>query len=146
MIDSRTAPYAVLLLRLTLGALAIAHLYWKFYVLPGGLGAWWTNLNMQGYPDPVVYYVLSGEFAGAILLIPGVLTRWVALYCLPLMLGAAQYWIGRKGFFFVYAGAEMPLLWSVALLAQAMLGDGAYALVPSSRLTEMLVKRRAAHA
>jgi PhoH-like ATPase len=37
MIDTRTAPYAALLLRLTLGALAIAHLYWKFYVLPGGL-------------------------------------------------------------------------------------------------------------
>ena len=64
MIDSRTAPYAVVLLRLTLGALAILHLYWKFYVLPGGLDAWWANLNMQGYPNWVVFYVLSGEFAG----------------------------------------------------------------------------------
>ena len=145
MIDTRTAPYAALLLRMTLGALAIAHVYWKFYVLPGGLDAWWQNLNTQGYPDWVVYYVLSGEIAGALLLIPGVWTRWVALYCLPLMLGAAQYWIVRKGFFFVAAGAEMPLLWSVALVTQAMLGDGAYALVPSPRFP-FIKSRSAAHA
>ena len=145
MLDARTAPYAALLLRLTLGALAIAHLYWKFYVLPGGLDAWWQNLNTQGYPDWVVYYVLSGEFAGAILLIPGVFTRWVALYCLPLMIGAAEYWIVRKGFFFVSAGAEMPMLWSVALLTQAMLGDGAYALVPSPKFA-LLSRSRAIHA
>jgi len=145
MIDARLAPYAALLLRVTLGSLAIAHLYWKFYVLPGGLQAWWGNLNMQGYPDWVVYYVLSGEFAGAILLIPGVVTRWVGLYALPLMLGAAQYWIVRKGFFFVSAGAEMPLLWSVTLVIQAMLGDGAYALVPSPPFP-FLGSRKAAHA
>jgi putative oxidoreductase len=145
MVDARLAPYAVLLLRVTLGSLAIAHLYWKFYVLPGGLQAWWQNLNMQGYPDWVVYYVLSGEFAGAILLIPGVMTRWVGLYALPLMLGAAQYWIVRKGFFFVSAGAEMPLLWSVTLVIQAMRGDGAYALVPSAPFP-FLGSRKAAHA
>jgi putative oxidoreductase len=145
MVDAGMAPYAALLLRVTLGSLAIAHLYWKFYVLPGGLQAWWQNLNTQGYPDWVVYYVLSGEFAGAILLIPGVMTRWVALYALPLMLGAAQYWIVRKGFFFVYAGAEMPLLWSVALLIQAMLGDGACALVASPPFP-FLGRRKTAHA
>jgi putative oxidoreductase len=131
MIDSRTAPYATLVLRVTLGALAIAHIYWKFYVLDGGLDAWWTNLNKNGYPDWVIWYVLSAEFAGAVLLIPGIFTRWVALYATPLILGAAQYWVVRKGFFFVYAGAEMPTLWAIALLVQAGLGDGAYALVPS---------------
>jgi len=145
MLDARTAPYAPLFLRVTLGALAIAHLYWKFYVLPGGLDAWWQNLNTQGYPDWVVYYVLSGEFAGAILLIPGVWTRWVALYCLPLMLGAAEYWLVRKGFFFVSAGAEMPILWSVALNTQAMLGDGAHALIPSPKFP-FTRARSAAHA
>jgi len=144
MLDTRTAPYAALFLRITLGLLAIAHLYWKFYVLPGGLDAWWANLNTQGYPDWVVYYVLSGEFAGALLLIPGIWTRWVALYCLPLMLGAAEYWLVRKGFFFVSAGAEMPILWSVALITQAMLGDGAYALIPSPNVPFTHARRAAA--
>ena len=134
MIDQRTAPYGVLLLRLTLGYLAIAHLYWKFFILPNGLDGWWTNLNNNGYPDWVVYYVLSGEFAGALLLIPGICSRYVALYAIPLMLGAAQYWMVRKGFFFTVAGAEMPFLWSVGLLALGLLGDGAYAMVPSPPL------------
>src|SRR5258705_13656067 len=145
MLDARTAPYAALFLRVTLGALAIAHLYWKFYVLPGGLDAWWANLNTQGYPDWVVYYVLSGEFAGAILLIPGVWTRWVALYCLPLMLGAAEYWLVRKGFFFVSAGAEDPLPWAACLLTPAVLGDGAHTPIPSPKFP-FPPARRAAHA
>lgn len=145
MIDSRTAPYAVLLLRVTLGLLAIAHIYWKFFIRADGLEGWWTNLNNNGYPDWVVWYVLSAEFAGAILLIPGIFTRWVALYCLPLMIGAAQYWLFRTGFFFTAAGAELPLLWSIGLIVQAGLGDGAHALVPSPEFP-LLKRNRAATA
>jgi putative oxidoreductase len=89
------------------------------------------NLNASGYPDWVVWYVLSAEFAGALLLIPGIYTRWVSLYCVPLMVAAAQYWIVRKGFFFTAAGAELPILWTVGLLIQAGLGDGAIALKAS---------------
>ena len=132
-IDMRTAPYAALFLRLTLGYLAVAHLYWKFFVREDGLAGWWMNLNNNGYPDFVVWYVLSAEFAGALLLIPGIYTRWVALYSVPLMIAAAQYWLVRRGFFFTAAGAELPILWTVGLLVQAGLGDGAYALVPSPR-------------
>ena len=131
MIDQRTAPYAALFLRLALGYLAIAHLYWKFAIREDGLAGWWANLNANGYPDFVVYYVLAAEFAGALLLIPGIFTRWVALFCVPLMVAASQYWLVRRGFFFTAAGAELPLLWTVGLLVQAGLGDGAYALKAS---------------
>jgi putative oxidoreductase len=41
LIDQRTAPWAALLLRISLGLLFIAHLYWKFAVLDGGLDKWW---------------------------------------------------------------------------------------------------------
>ena len=131
MIDQRTAPYAVFLLRVTLGLFFIMHLYYKFYVVPNGLTGWWSNLAHNGYPDWVIIYVLSGEFFGALCLIPGICARWVALYSLPLMIGAAQYWLVRKGYFFTAAGAELPTLWSIGLIVQAGLGDGAYALVPS---------------
>jgi putative oxidoreductase len=131
MIDQKTAPYAIALLRVTLGVFAIAHLYWKFFVLPTGFNGWWTNLNNNGYPNWVVVYVLSGEFLGALLLIPGIWARWVALYSMPLIVGAAQYWIVRKGYFFTDAGAELPTLWAIGLIVLAGLGDGAYALVPS---------------
>jgi len=119
---------AALLLRVTLGALFLAHLYWKFQMRPGGIHSWWSGLRTQGYPGVVLGYVLSAEFAGALLLVPGLCTRWVSLYALPFMLGASHYWLVRKGFFFTSAGGELPLLWSIGLIVQAMLGDGAYAL------------------
>jgi putative oxidoreductase len=125
------AKLAVLLLRLLLGSLFIAHLYWKIAVLPGGIGAWWKNLQLAGYPAFVPAYVLSAEIAGALLLIPGVLSRYVALYAMPMMLGAAQFWAVRKGFYFTAAGAELPLVWLALLAIQAVAGDGPFALAPS---------------
>jgi putative oxidoreductase len=132
MIDQRTAPYAALLLRVTLGSLFIAHLYWKFAILDGGLNKWWGNFAVNGYPAVVPWYCISAEFAGAILLIPGIYTRWVCLYTLPLLVGAAQFWAVRKGFFFTGAGTELPVAWSIMLVTQALLGDGPFAVVPSS--------------
>jgi len=133
-----------LLLRLLLGSLFIAHLYWKVAVLPGGVESWWKGLMGAGYPAFVPAYVLSAEIAGALLLIPGVLTRYVALYAAPMMLGAAQFWLVRKGFYFTKAGAELPLVWLALLGIQAVVGDGAYALVrsPSFRSLAGLAARR----
>lgn len=146
--DTRTSgpQLGVMLLRLLLGGLFIAHLYWKFAVLPGGVETWWGNLLKAGYPAFVPAYVLSAEIAGALLLIPGVLTRYVALYAAPMMIGAAQFWLVRKGFYFTRAGAELPLVWLALLGIQAVAGDGAYALVrsPSPRtLLERVGLRKA---
>jgi len=128
MNPNRAGRYAPLLLRLTLGSLFIAHLYWKFTFLPGGLSQWWAGFATNGYPWFVPWYVFSAELAGALLLIPGVYACWVSLYALPMMLGAAQFWAVRKGFYFTGAGAELPLVWSVLLVLQVMLGDGPYRL------------------
>jgi putative oxidoreductase len=125
---------AAFALRLLLGALFLAHLYWKFFVLPGGFAVWWAGLVKIGYPPPVVAYVFSVELAGALLLIPGVWTRWVALYAMPMMLGAALFWFARKGFYFTKGGAELPLVWLALLGLQALLGDGRYAVAKSPGL------------
>jgi putative oxidoreductase len=101
-LDQRTGPYAALLLRVMLGVLFIAHLYW---------GDFATN----GYPWFVPYYVISAEFVGALCLIPGFYARWAALYAVPMMLGAARFWSLRKGFYFAAAGSELPVVWSVML-------------------------------
>ena len=129
----RSVFYAPLLLRLVLGSLFIAHLYWKFAVFPGGFGQWWSNFAVNGYPPFVPWYVLSAEFAGALLLIPGIYTRWVCMYAVPMMLGAAHFWAVRNGFWFAAAGAELPIVWTVMLVLQVMLGDGPYALRASRR-------------
>ena len=127
MIEQRTQAYGLLLLRLTLGALFIAHLYWKFAILPGGVVRWWSGLEASGYPWFVPWYVISAEFAGAILLTLGICTRWVSLFCVPAMIGAAQFWLVRKGFYFTSAGGELPVIWGTLLLVQALAGDGPYA-------------------
>lgn len=125
MIDQRTAPYAALLLRLTLGSLFIAHLYWKFAVK--GFDPWLAGLHEAGYSNLVVGYILSVEAAGALLLIPGIFTRWVCLFAIPVMVGATHFWLVRKGFWFTVAGGEFTMMWGIALLVQALLGDGAMA-------------------
>lgn len=129
------------LLRLLLGALFIAHLYWKVAILPGGLPTWWAGLVRGGYPALVPAYVLSAEILGALLLIPGVQTRWVALYAIPMMAGAAQFWLVRTGFYFTKAGAELPLVWLALLCLQIVLGDGAFALVESTALPWLSIRR-----
>ena len=125
---NRAAGYAPLLLRIVLGSLFIAHLYWKVASLPGGLFRWWAGFAANGFPSFVPWYVFSAELAGALLLIPGIYVRWVSLYALPMMLGATQFWAVRKGFYFTGAGAELPLVWSLLLVLQVMLGDGPHRL------------------
>jgi putative oxidoreductase len=118
------ATYAALLLRVTLGSLFLAHLYWKVAVLPGGFERWWSNFETNGYPWFVPWYVVSAEVAGALLLIPGIAVRWVSLYALPMMICAAHFWVTRNGFWFVSAGAELPIVWGVLLILQFLLGSG----------------------
>jgi putative oxidoreductase len=126
MKSDREVSYAALLLRVVLGSLFIAQLYWKFAILPGGFHRWWTSFAMNGYYWFVPWYAFSAELVGALLLIPGILTRWACLYTIPLMIGAADYWLKRKGFYFTAGGAELPIVWAVMLSLQAMLGDGPY--------------------
>ena len=132
-----TQDYGAFLLRLLLGALFIAHLYWKVAILPGGVAAWWHGLVRSGYPPFVPAYVLSAEILAALLLIPGVQTRWVALYAMPMMAGAAEFWLVRTGFYFTKSGAELPLVWLALLGLQVVLGDGAFALVKSTPLPSL---------
>ena len=122
------APWGILLLRLTIGSLFIAHLYWKFFVLPGGVSQWMQMLDRNGYGWPVAWYGLTVEFMGAILITAGIGTRLLSLYALPFMIGAAHFWAVRKGFFFTNSGAELPVVWAVLLAVQALLGPGRWAL------------------
>jgi putative oxidoreductase len=125
MIDSRTAPYAALLLRLSLSFLFFAHLYWKFAIK--GYDAWWAGMVEAGYPNWASYYTLAIEFTGAVLLLFGIYTRYVCLFALPVMIAIINHWAIRKGFYFTVGGAELPFAWTMMLITQALLGDGALA-------------------
>jgi len=61
MLDQRTAAYAILLLRLALGAFFCAHICLKFFLYPGGFHQWWDNFAINGYYWFVPWYTISAE-------------------------------------------------------------------------------------
>jgi putative oxidoreductase len=126
MIDNRLAASAAFVLRLSLAGFFLAHLYRKFVVT--GFDSWWSGLEQAGYADWMLAYTLVAEFAGAVLLVLGVYARYVSLFALPAMIAITYHWALRKGLWFSDGGAEFPLAWAAMLVAQALLGDGAYAL------------------
>ncbi|PWC33038.1 DoxX family protein [Azospirillum sp. TSO35-2] len=127
-IDTRTAPYAAFLLRVGLGLLFLAHgLVLK--VMTFGLAGTAGYFQSIGYPAAFAYLVILGEIGGGLLLVAGVYTRWIALALLPIMIGATLQHVGN-GWVFSSAngGWEFPVFWTVLLVVQSLLGDGAFAL------------------
>lgn len=131
MIDSRTAPYAALVLRLALGILFLAHAGLKIFVFtPAGTAGFFSSLGLPGW---LAYVTILWEVVGAAALILGVWPRVAALALIPVLLGAIFTVHGPAGFFFTNAkgGWEYLALWIVALAALALAGDGSYALKPT---------------
>ncbi len=127
MIDTRTTPYAALTLRLALGAMFIAHALLKVFVftLPGTV----QFFESLGLPGILAYATVAAELVGGVMLILGIGTRWVAALLIPVLLGAT--WAhAPNGWLFTApkGGWEYPAFLSAAAFAQALLGDGAYAL------------------
>jgi putative oxidoreductase len=128
MIDTRTAPYAALVLRLSLGTMFIAHSAWlKLFVftLPG-TAKFFASI---GLPEALAYAVFAVEAIGGMALLLGVATRAVSLALIPVLLGATWAHAGN-GWLFTNPGGgwEYPLFLAAAAAAQALLGAGAYAL------------------
>ncbi len=128
MIESRTAPYAALLLRVTLGALFLAHWALKMFVFtPAGTAGFFASI---GLPPALAYLTLVVELVVGVALILGIQTRLAALAGVPVLLGAIITVHGANGFFFNDAngGWEYPAFWIAALITQALLGSGACAI------------------
>lgn len=128
MINQATAPFAALLLRVSLGVMFLAHgLYLKGFVftLPGTA----QFFESIGLPGPLAYAVFAAETIGGILLIAGYRTREVSLVLLPVLLGAAWvHWPNGWLFTAPNGGWEYPLFLAFASGVLALLGDGAYSL------------------
>jgi putative oxidoreductase len=134
MTATRNAAAAALVLRLSLGTLFVAHALLKYFVftLPG-TAQFFASLGLPGF---LGYATFAAELVGGVLLILGVGARVVALALLPVLLGATWAHSGNGWLFSAPNGGwEYPAFWTVALIVQALLGDGAYALRPLSRAT-----------
>ena len=134
-LDRTTAPYAALLLRLTLGVVFLVHGLFKLLVLTlPGTAAFFVE---HGFPGWTAYPVFVAEVLGGAALIAGACTRVVAIALLPVVLGAfTVHWPNGWYFGAPHGGWEYIAVLLVALLVQAGLGDGRFAITEAARRSD----------
>jgi len=112
VIDNATVPYGVLLLRLSLGVMFIAHalLKWRVYTI-SGTAAFFKSVGLPGWFAPLIIAV---ELCGGACLILGIYPQYVALLLVPLMLGTIVKVHGHNGWLFSNkdGGWEFPAFWT----------------------------------
>lgn len=119
--------YAAFMLRIALGLVFIGHGLLKVlvYTLPGTV----QFFESSGFAGWLAYPVIAAEIGGGLLLVAGIGTRYVALGLLPVLLGALSIHIDNG---WVYTnpngGWEYVVFLGAAVVAQAFLGNGAFAL------------------
>jgi putative oxidoreductase len=128
MIDRTSSQYAALVLRIALGSMFFAHALLKILVFtPAGTVGFFESI---GLPGPFAYLTIAAELAGGVALLLGLYTRWVSLALIPVLVGSITLVHGANGWLFSNEGGgwEYSAFLIMASLAQALLGDGAYAL------------------
>lgn len=135
---STTVPLGITLLRISLGAMWIAHALLKLLVftLPGTA----QYFEGIGFPGLLAYPVFAAELSGGVALVLGVYARQAALALVPVMAVAA--WVhAPNGWVHTSPGGgwEYPVFLIAASMALWLLGDGAAAL----RRSDWLVPRPA---
>jgi putative oxidoreductase len=120
---------AALLLRVSMGVMLLAHgLLLK--VMTFGVAGTAGYFQSIGYPAALAYVVIGLEIVGGVALILGAYVRLVSLALIPVMIGATVQHLGNGWLFTAQGGGwEFPAFWTVALVAQALLGAGRWALV-----------------
>jgi len=132
----RYLPYTALLMRVTMGAMLLGHgLYYKVMLAgPERMAQYFESI---GYPGFFAHLVTFGEVAGGLALILGIFTRLACLLLVPIMVGATLQHVGNGWLFAAKGGGwEYPFFWTVALITQASIGDGALGL--SRRLSALV--------
>lgn len=127
-----TTPYGVTLLRVALGVMFIAHsvvLKLMTFTL-AGTARFFEGVGLPGW---LAYATFAVEALGGVMLVLGIQARWVALGLSPILIGAIVTVHGAKGWVFTAEGGgwEYPAYLFLLCIAQALLGDGRFALSAS---------------
>ncbi|MGM9482393.1 DoxX family protein [Roseateles sp. NT4] len=124
----------LLLLRLSLGLMYLAHAGLKLFVftLPGTA----QFFAGQGLPGALAYVVFAAEALGGVLLLLGVYPRQIALGLVPILLGATWVHLPNGWVFNAPGGGwEYPVFLAAVSVVLWLAGDGAAALKRSERFT-----------
>jgi putative oxidoreductase len=125
--NTSNTNHGAFLTRITLGSILLAHGALKIFVftIPGTVGFF----GSLGLPAIVAYLTIFGEVVGGAALILGIYPRLVALFSLPILLGAA--WVhSSNGWLFSSEGGgwEFPVLLVVLAIVVAIQGAGSFAI------------------
>ena len=126
--NTQSTDWGVALLRVSLGTMYLAHsvvLKLFTYGLAGTAG-YFESIGLPGW---LAYATFAAEAVGGSLILIGFHARWVALALTPALLGAVIWAHGANGWVFTASGGgwEYPVYLIVLSVAQALLGDGAFA-------------------
>lgn len=132
MTQLQYSAYAAKVLRISFGVMFLAHSV-VLKLLTFGLPATAGYFHSIGLPSWLATATFAAEAVGGVMLILGVKSRWVALGLLPALVGAIVFAHARIGWVFTAPGGgwEYPLYLAMASIAQFLLGDGRFALLPS---------------
>ena len=132
---------ATLILRVALGVMFIAHALLKAYVFTlAGTAQFFESIGLPGWLGVATFYA---ELVGGALLILGIHVRKVSIALLPVLVGALWVHLPNGWLFSATNGGwEYPAFLAVAVVVQALLGEGALALRPASRITHRSGGRR----
>lgn len=114
----RVQPLGLLVLRLVLGAIMIAHGYPKVF---GGMHHHVETVRSIHLPGWLAYFSAAAEFGGGILLIAGFLTRFVAL-CVCINMLVAVVGVHLKNGFTGQGNYQFPL--ALAAIAFSLIFSG----------------------
>ncbi len=120
----RLQPLALLVLRIVLGAVMIAHGYGKVF---GGLHRHVQLVSGLGLPGWLAYLSAFAEFFGGILVIAGLLTR-IAAFAILIDMAVAIAKVHWKHGLSGPGGYEFPLSLAAIALALVFYGAGPFAL------------------
>jgi putative oxidoreductase len=122
-----TAAAGATLLRFTLVAYWIVH--WWFKVGFRGMPATESFFIRQGLPAWLAWFDIGFEVVVAACLTLGVYVPLTCLVSLPILF-ASMIIYGGNGFYFPSAGIELPILWALIQIVQALLGPGVLRITP----------------
>ena len=122
---NRLHPVGLLVLRLALGAVMIAHGYQKVF---GGMPQFMRMLSDMGIPAWMGYLTAAAEFGGGILLVIGFLTRFAAFAIFIDMLVAICKVHLAHGFFSKNGGFEFPMTLAAIAFSLILTGGGPIAM------------------
>ncbi len=123
-----------------LGVVYIAHAYHAYFdVTPDAMATMITKDLGLPFPDALVFYLLTAQLMGGIMLVLGLFTRWATLVNVPVMLVVVLVLQLNDGFFLRavmteasrgkphVVGYEYALVVLIATIAQFFLGGGTWA-------------------